>query len=266
MLFSKPWRVLLPSNSAATQPLQKSALVSPWRANAALGAGTQSAEPRPPSPPAAPCLPACLPAVRVKRNSLHLPPWTWITPPPLAEQQGHGQQQQQAGAATAAAGSAQQAGDRGGSGVAAAAAAGQVATAAKGAVEALLGEDGRPDLELMERVSAYPATKSWGRADTAPKVGLGWRGRGNGAVGGLPAAPPACMLLHAIAEANPCARVLARRLLPSSSQSAQAPDATAPPTPRHRRATACPARPSGCCRRWRSGCGARRASACSTLM
>ncbi|KAL4856048.1 60S ribosomal protein L35a-3 [Chlorella vulgaris] len=27
----------------------------------------------------------------------------------------------------------------------------------------------QPDLELVERVSAYPATKSWGRADTAPK-------------------------------------------------------------------------------------------------
>lgn len=32
------------------------------------------------------------------------------------------------------------------------------------------------------------------------------------------------------------------------------------------RATACPARPPGCCRRWRSGCAARRGSACSTLM
>lgn len=121
--------------------------------------------------------PARLPAVRVKRNSLHLPPWTWITPPPLAEQPSDQQQQQQHGAAAAAAGSAQQAADGRGSGSAAAAAgaAGQplVASAAKGAVEALLGEDGRPDLELMERVSAYPATKSWGRADTAPKVGWG---------------------------------------------------------------------------------------------
>lgn len=39
----------------------------------------------------------------------------------------------------------------------------------------------QPDLELVERVSAYPATKSWGRADTAPKVSqpgaAGWCGR-----------------------------------------------------------------------------------------
>lgn len=50
------------------------------------------------------------------------------------------------------------------------AAAAPAAASAKGAVEALLGEDGRPAVEMMERVSAYPATKSWGRADTAPKV------------------------------------------------------------------------------------------------
>ena len=30
-------------------------------------------------------------------------------------------------------------------------------------------------MELLQRVSAYPATKSWGRADTAPKVGAGER-------------------------------------------------------------------------------------------
>lgn len=97
--------------------------------------------------------------MRVKRNSLHLPPWTWVTPPPAvtaAEQQ----QQQQQGAVGGAASAAGQ--TQGG----AAAGLGR----AKGAVEALLGEDGQPELEMMERVSAYPATKSWGRADTAPKV------------------------------------------------------------------------------------------------
>lgn len=122
------------------------------------------------------------PAVRVKRNSLHLPPWTWITPPPAsaaaalqqrehAEQQQQTQQQgQQPAAPAAAAGPAIPAA----SGVAGAA--GGSPPAAKGAVRALLGEGGRPDVELMERVSAYPATKSWGRADTAPKV-CGWAGR-----------------------------------------------------------------------------------------
>jgi hypothetical protein len=104
--------------------------------------------------------------VRVKRSSLHLPPWTWITPPPTSPVKGDNQQH---AAAAAAGGSDPAAAD----GQAAATAVGSaqhgVGVAAKGAVERLLSEDGQPDLELMERVSAYPATKSWGRADTAPK-------------------------------------------------------------------------------------------------
>ena len=72
-------------------------------------------------------------AVRVKRNSLHLPHWSCGGCQPAAT----------AGAAAAAAG-----------------------------IEG--GDEGQPqplpDLELMDRVSAYPAAKSWGRADTAPKA------------------------------------------------------------------------------------------------
>jgi hypothetical protein len=82
---------------------------------------------------------ALLPAVRVKRNSLHLPQW--------------------------------------GCGQPAAAAAAPAAEGAGGGAE--VGQQGQqqqplpgdlPDLELLERVSAYPASKSWGRADTAPKA------------------------------------------------------------------------------------------------
>lgn len=125
-----------------------------------------------PAPPATHTLPLAAPlawpcAVRVKRSSLHLPPWTWITAAPTSPTKGNGQQQQAAAAGGAA--DAQPAA----SASAAQPAAGQqgAAVAAKGAVETMLGEDGQPDLELMERVSAYPASKSWGRADTAPKVG-----------------------------------------------------------------------------------------------
>ena len=133
------------------------------------------------------CLPfsaAPAPAVRVKRNPLHLPQWGCGQPAaaaaaPAAEGAGGGgaagqqqqeqqgqqeeQQQQHLPQSHVEQGEQQQEGE------------------AQQQQQQPGGE--LPDLELMERVSAYPASKSWGRADTAPKAS---------AQCASPAVPPRC--------------------------------------------------------------------------
>lgn len=115
---------------------------------------------RPRPPPTGPGL-HVPPAVRVKRNSLHLPQWACAPAPCQPQPQREGRPQEAGG---------------GGGGPPEVQAATRGAGAASAAAAA---SPPTPDLELLDRVSAYPASKSWGKADTAPKVGRqggqGWR-------------------------------------------------------------------------------------------
>ncbi|KAL4446825.1 hypothetical protein ABPG77_008069 [Micractinium sp. CCAP 211/92] len=138
-------------------------------------------------------------SVRVKRNSLHLAQCSArasgaCTGQAANARQEHGQQHQQrqqhqqAGGARQQARRAAAAPGHEGAGQAAAAPGGappealaDQQRAQQGAAQQAVQQQqqqqqhqrwatgGLPDLELMERVSAYPASKSWGRADTAPK-------------------------------------------------------------------------------------------------
>lgn len=126
---------------------------------------------------------------------------------------------------------------------------------------------GVPDLELMERVSAYPASKSWGRADTAPKASAA----GSPASCACTARPCVVSRANAAAARRPACQTALwpsappggwrPRLPPPALDAAVVLPRLAPGC----RGTACRARLHGCCRRWRSACDERRGSACSTL-
>ena len=115
-------------------------------------------------------------ALRVKRASLQLPPRPQAPPPEQQPGQRRPQQQatplpqpaQQPAPQPLQASSPQQpAGNGGTPPPAALPSGGQEVSPAQGEPAPL---EGRPDLEFVERVSAYPRAKSWGKADLAPKV------------------------------------------------------------------------------------------------